>query len=190
MFEIFLALILIFMIVAALVAIFTEELLSAVIAAGAVGFGASMAFLFMRAPDLAITQIAVEVVSLVLLIKVTIRVGLRLTSGCCKRLRFGICGFFVLLIFAGFIFLLRDFPSFGVPVTERIAQSPSVFYIKNSLELTGSANLVTAVLLDFRAYDTLGEATVILTAVLGGIILLRKNGKKKSPFFQQNKELK
>jgi len=42
----------------------------------------------------------------------------------------------------------------------------------------GAMNLVTAVLLDFRAYDTLGEATVIFTAILGCYALLRTKGKE------------
>ncbi|MHC5035303.1 MAG: hydrogen gas-evolving membrane-bound hydrogenase subunit E [Planctomycetota bacterium] len=43
---------------------------------------------------------------------------------------------------------------------------------------TGATNLVTAVLLDFRAYDTLGEATVIFAAILGCYALLRTQGRK------------
>ena len=44
---------------------------------------------------------------------------------------------------------------------------------------TGAPNRVTAVLLDLRAYDTLGEATVIFTAVLGCYALLRTRGRRK-----------
>ena len=40
-------------------------------------------------------------------------------------------------------------------------------YIEGATEKTGSANLVTGVVFDFRGYDTLGEATVLVTAVLG-----------------------
>src|SRR3972149_4490506 len=43
---------------------------------------------------------------------------------------------------------------------------------------TGAANLVTGVVFDFRGYDTLGEATVLITAVLGVISILRLKGKK------------
>ncbi|MHA1507042.1 MAG: hydrogen gas-evolving membrane-bound hydrogenase subunit E, partial [Candidatus Asgardarchaeia archaeon] len=39
-------------------------------------------------------------------------------------------------------------------------------------------NLVTSVLLDYRAYDTLGEATVLFTAILGAIVVLREIGRK------------
>jgi len=51
-------------------------------------------------------------------------------------------------------------------------------YIDGAYEKTGSVNLVTGVLFDFRGYDTLGEATVLITAVLGVLTILRIKGKK------------
>ena len=50
-------------------------------------------------------------------------------------------------------------------------------YLKSGAQ-TGAANHVTAVLLDFRAYDTLGEATVIFAAVIGCYALLRTRGRE------------
>jgi multicomponent Na+:H+ antiporter subunit B len=54
----------------------------------------------------------------------------------------------------------------------------SQVYVEQGAELTGSANLVTGVLLDFRAYDTLGEATILITAVVGILTILRIKGRK------------
>jgi multisubunit Na+/H+ antiporter MnhB subunit len=51
-------------------------------------------------------------------------------------------------------------------------------YIEGATDKTGSANLVTGVVFDFRGYDTLGEATVLVTAVLGVLTILRIKGKK------------
>ena len=51
-------------------------------------------------------------------------------------------------------------------------------YIDGATDKTGSANLVTGVIFDFRGYDTLGEATVLVTAVLGVLAILRLHGKK------------
>jgi multisubunit Na+/H+ antiporter MnhB subunit len=47
------------------------------------------------------------------------------------------------------------------------------------LKETGAANIVTAVLLDYRAYDTLGEATVLFTSIVGALAILRKKARKK-----------
>ena len=46
-------------------------------------------------------------------------------------------------------------------------------YIEKSSEETGSKNFVTAVLADYRAYDTMGEAVVILTAGLAAALIIR-----------------
>lgn len=52
----------------------------------------------------------------------------------------------------------------------------SPFYIERSLEDTETPNIVTAVLADYRGYDTLGETIVIFTAGLACILILLKKG--------------
>ena len=54
----------------------------------------------------------------------------------------------------------------------------AAYYTGQGAEKTGSANLVTGVLFDFRGYDTLGEATILFTAALGVITILRVKSKK------------
>jgi len=51
-------------------------------------------------------------------------------------------------------------------------------YVKEGAEKTGAANLVAGILWDFRGYDTLGEATILFTAALGVLTVLRLRGKK------------
>jgi multisubunit Na+/H+ antiporter MnhB subunit len=75
--------------------------------------------------------------------------------------------------------MFAEFPEFGSPVMERFADAPSSTYLRTGLEETGAANIVTAVLLDFRAYDTLGEATVLFCAVIGALTVLRRQAKKR-----------
>ncbi len=53
-------------------------------------------------------------------------------------------------------------------------------YLSKGAENTGSANLVTGVIFDFRGYDTLGEATILFTAVIGVLTVLRLRGRKKN----------
>ena len=50
----------------------------------------------------------------------------------------------------------------------------SPFYIENSVEDTHTPNIVTAVLADYRGYDTLGETVVIFTAGLACVLVLMK----------------
>ncbi len=52
-------------------------------------------------------------------------------------------------------------------------------YIKTGLAKTGATNIVAAIILDFRGYDTLGEATILFTAVMGVLAVIRKIGRIK-----------
>lgn len=165
---------LVFMIIGAIIAIEMKDLLSAVIAVGAVGLGLSIVFLVLKAPDVAITQIVVEMLCLIILLRATLK----------KDLPFSTTGrwFLNTLITAGFIvaFLFvairafKDLPEFGYPIM-RVAN----IYLKEGLIKTGASNLVSSVILDFRAYDTLGEATILFTAVIGVLAIVRRIGRKK-----------
>ncbi len=53
------------------------------------------------------------------------------------------------------------------------------YIIENSQEETGSNNVVAAVLFDYRGLDTLGEATILFTAVTGVLLLLRASKRQK-----------
>jgi multisubunit Na+/H+ antiporter MnhB subunit len=174
-----LGLLLLFMIVAAIVAIETRDLLAAVISVTAVGFGLIIAFFYMRAPDVAIVPIVVEVLTLVILIRATLRVGLKTFIG--NRDFFGllVTMAILLVIFLAGIRVFDGMPKFGEPVMSRVMDAPSRLYLANGLKETGAANIVTAVLLDYRAYDTLGEATVLFTSIIGAIAIIRKKARKK-----------
>ena len=169
-----LQLLLLFMVSAAIVAVETEDLLSSVIAVGAVGLALSLAFLILKAPDLAITQLVVEILCLIILIRATINRDLPLV----KDGRWLFNSISTILFIACFLifayFALKELPSFGQP-TMRVAQE----YINKGLEKTGATNIVAAIILDFRGYDTLGEATILFTAVMGVLAVIRRIGRIK-----------
>ena len=54
-------------------------------------------------------------------------------------------------------------------------------YLEQGLQETGVPNIVTAVLASYRGFDTLGETTVVFTAGIGVIALLRRRPKPKAP---------
>lgn len=176
MVEIALILLLILMIAGAIVALLARDLLSAVISFGVVGFGLVLAFLFLQAPDLAMVQIVVETLTLIIMVAAILKTSREDTveepGG--KKIFLAIAGLAFLGIFM--LFIYKSFsllPEFGRPAL-RMAN----FYIEQGLRATGAANLVAAVILDFRAYDTLGEAVVLFTAVMGVIVVLRRIGRK------------
>ncbi len=172
-------LMLLFILIAALIAVETKDLLSSVICIGAIGFGASLMFLFLRAPDIAITQIVVEVLGLIILIRATIARDLTFIAG--DREFFGtvVSVVIVFVIFLAGIEVLKTLPPFGVAAFTRTAEPASQTYLEEGLAKTGAANIVSSVILDFRAYDTLGEATVLFTSIIGATVILRKKARKK-----------
>ena len=169
---------LLFIIIAAIIAVETKHLLSAVICIGAVGFGASLMFLFLRAPDIAITQIVVEVLGLIILIRACLSRELTFISG--PREFFGVVVSvaIIFVIFLAGIKVFESLPDFGIPIFAKAPEAASQTYISQGLAKTGAANLVASVILDFRAYDTLGEATVLFTSIIGATVILRKKAKK------------
>jgi len=179
MIEIIVGLLLIFIVMASIIAIETKDLLSAVVAFGAVGAFCSIIYLLVGAPDIAITQLVVEVLSLVILIRATIRRDLTTIDE--DRDFFGLVATLAIL-FIFFLFgieALRWLPEFGTPAFVLNSSAPTNRYLLNGLRETGAANIVSAVLLDYRGYDTLGEATVLFTSILGALAILRIYARKR-----------
>ena len=172
-----LALLILLTVIAAIITVMTTNLLYSVISLGAVGFLLAIVFLFLAAPDIAIVQIGVEVVTLVILIRATLGRDIQMVkvSRAVVGVAFAVAIVAVIGLFG--IQVLNEFPAFGVPVMERFADAPSVTYLRDGLAETGAPNIVTAVLLDFRAWDTLGEATVLFCAALGTVAVLRRNAR-------------
>ena len=169
-----------FILVGAIIAVETKDLLSAVICVGAAGFGGSVMFLFLRAPDVAITQIVVEVLALVILIRSTIARDKTFISGDREFFGMVVSVVVVFVIFLGGISVFRTLPDFGNAAFTEAKGSDIIAskeYITESLEKTGAANIVSAIILDFRAYDTLGEATVLFTSIIGAVVILRKKSR-------------
>jgi multicomponent Na+:H+ antiporter subunit B len=165
-------LILLFMILASIVAVETKDLISSVISLSAVGLGLSLAFLILKAPNLAITQLVVEILCVILLIRATINRDLALVID--GRWKFNTISTILFIVcFLTFAYLgLKELPNFGEPLMRVSGE-----YIANSLEKTGAANIVTAITLNFRSYDALGEAVVLFAAIIGVLAVIRKTGR-------------
>ncbi|MDD5423031.1 MAG: hydrogen gas-evolving membrane-bound hydrogenase subunit E [Candidatus Omnitrophota bacterium] len=166
-------LVLIFMIAAALIAVMVKDLLSSVVAVGAVGIGLSMAFLLLKAPDLAIMQLVVEILSLIILIRATIRKDLPFsTSGRWFFNTISTIAFIALFLTLAYV-SMRGLPKFGSAL-----MGVSKYYIEEGAAITKIDNVVASITLHFRAYDTLGEATIVFTAIIGVLAIARKIGRK------------
>ncbi|MRR19532.1 DUF4040 domain-containing protein [bacterium] len=165
-----------FMILGAIYAIHARDILSAVIAGGIVGYSLVICFLLLKAPDLAIVQIVVETITLIIMVAVVLDSSRVEAFGKFDTSAWVTAGTTLLILVILFWFLSKasaPLAPFGEH-TMRMADA----YVNGAVEQTGSINLVTGVVFDFRGYDTLGEATVLVTAVLGVLTILRLKGKK------------
>jgi len=163
------------MIAGAIVATEVKDMLSCIVALGLVGLVQSLAFLVLKAPDLAIVQLVVEILSLVILLRATIKRGEIESEHRRDYFPMALGAALCVLILAAAYPVIRELPQFGHPIM-RVASE----YIEKGLADTGAANLVAAVILDYRAYDTLGEAVVLFTAVSGALAVLRRIGRKRT----------
>lgn len=82
----------------------------------------------------------------------------------------GVARVLTVLILAAALLYAAFTLSFGAPAISDMDD----YFIQHGQEQTGANNIVTAVVFDFRGFDTLGEATVLFTAVLGVGLLFRK----------------
>ena len=168
----------ILMILGAIVALESKDVLSGIISLGIIGFALTINFLLLHAPDLAIVQIIIETLTLIILIAAVLKTTREETAekyGLPKILLWIIGSIFMVVFIYSSIKVFLHLPEFGEQ-SLRMAQ----VYIDQGLSLTGAGNLVAAVILDFRGYDTLGEATVLFTSVVGIMAVLRKAGRKRS----------
>ncbi|MDO5683964.1 MAG: MnhB domain-containing protein, partial [Propionibacteriaceae bacterium] len=132
----------------------------AVFLVGVTGYGSAMLFLLHGAPDLALTQVLVETVSLVVFVLVLRRFSPYFpdaVSGGVRAWRI-LLGVLTGLVFTG-IALIAPMGRTAPPDSTNMPQS--------AVEFGGGYNIVNVILVDIRAWDTMGEISVVLVAATG-----------------------
>ena len=142
-----------------LVVILHRQRLTALILLGAVGLGVALIFVKFSAPDLALTQLSVEVVTIVLLLLALyfLPKSTPAESSRARQVRD-----LVLAVAAG-----GSTAALAWAVLTRPYESIADWFLTHSLPGGGGANVVNVILVDFRGFDTLGEITVLALAGLG-----------------------
>jgi len=164
-----------FMILGSIVALEIRDILSSIVAVGIVGLAVSIAFLFLQAPDLAIVQFLFEIFALIILVCAFVRKEFHaLEPARAGRWIFALALVGLAAILGLSLKVFRLLPEFGRPLME-----VSRHYLEHAAAETGSANVVTAIILDYRAYDTLGEITILFTAILGTLTVLRTRARSR-----------
>ncbi len=154
-------------VVSAYVTIRVRTRLGAIVSLGVVGVSVTLFYVFFSAPDLALTQLLIEVLTVVLLVLVFTKLPpdtrppmqrLKQTRNVLVALAAGAFGFFLVL--------------FNRSDAFQAAQSISGYFLNNAVPSGHGANVVNVILVDFRGFDTMGEITVLALAALGGYALL------------------
>ncbi|MEW6152419.1 MAG: hydrogen gas-evolving membrane-bound hydrogenase subunit E [Actinomycetota bacterium] len=163
------------MVVATVGAIRTRHRLGAVMAVGAVGYGVAVLFIIQGAPDLALTQLMIETLLLVLFVLVLRHLPRRFTSA---QTALPTAPRAVLAVLVGLFAAVFAMVAVGArPDLEPV----SVEYLARSLPEADGRNIVNTILVDFRAFDTLGEIVVLTVAGLGVIGLVRAASRERVP---------
>lgn len=87
-----------------------------------------------------------------------------------------------ILVIAVFMYIIAQLPLYGEENVR--ATTVAERYIEHGLEETGAINIVSGMILDYRAFDTLGESHVLFTALICVMILLRVDSKNQRQGFE------
>ena len=152
-------------IAASIFAVHTKSRLTAIVSVGVVGFSVALIFIMYSAPDLAMTQFAIETLTVILFVLIIYKLPKYLkfssTSGRIRDLIFASLGGLLLSLIT--LFVISD------PMTSELKN----YFAENSLPIGKGKNIVNVILVDFRALDTMGEITVLAIAAIGVFALLK-----------------
>ncbi|WP_308216567.1 Na+/H+ antiporter subunit A [Pseudalkalibacillus decolorationis] len=157
------------MAIAAIATVFMQNRIAAILVLGVVGYGLSLLFVFFRAPDLALTQLIVETVTVALFLLCFYHLP-KLDT---KKQSTGTKTVNILISASvGILVTLVAIASHSSKRFETIAH----YFIDESHHLGGGDNVVNVILVDMRGLDTMFEITVLGLAALGiyAMIRLRK----------------
>lgn len=179
-FEVFL---LISIIIAALATAFSKRLLSSVIIFTSFSLIMSILWVIIKSPDLAITEAAVGAgitsILFFIVLKNVEEINIIDRENLLKsRIKFDIQKSLVVLFSIGFlVFLLITvsfLPTQGSPTSPQLNEVVER-YIELGTKETGATNIVAAMILDYRAFDTFGEAVMLFTATMAVVLLLKED---------------
>ncbi|WP_404463433.1 putative monovalent cation/H+ antiporter subunit A [Vreelandella aquamarina] len=149
----------------ALFATISRSRLGAVVSVGIMGFSIALIFILFSAPDLGITQLLVETMTVILLVLVLFRLPrFSNLSTNLERIRDG-----AVAATMGVLIFLLIMTAWSIDQFETI----STYMVENSAPLAYGRNIVNVILVDYRALDTLGEMFVLALAAIGVIAMLK-----------------
>lgn len=169
------------MLLSAILSLRASGRLSTIATLGIVGYGVALIYILYGAPDLAMTQILVETLTLLLLVLAFHHLPrFKRYSTPPKRLRDALIAASV-----GSLMTVLILVSTATPPNSRISD----FFIENSKKVAHGSNIVNVILVDFRGFDTFGEVTVLSMAAFGVYALLKLGRTKQQGVFEDGRPL-
>jgi multicomponent Na+:H+ antiporter subunit B len=151
-----------------------RDVLGSIIAFGAYSLGISIIWVFLRAPDVGLTEAAVGAGVMTILFLATIAKTTRPSDDRIFEridLRAAVVALALVAVLSTTLVAL---PPVGAADSAVVTDDVTRYYLDNAYDETGVTNAVTAVLAAYRGFDTLGEATVVYAAGVGLLIVLKK----------------
>ena len=149
----------------AISAVLAKTTMAAVLSLGVVGYGVALTFLLYGAPDLAMTQFSVETLTVLIYVLVFRHFrSLGPLSRPLVRLRDGTIAAGIGLLIGALVLAVS---------TAETAPHLREYFAEFGRTLGHGRNIVNVILVDFRAFDTMGEITVLATAAIGVRAMLR-----------------
>ncbi|WLR60618.1 Na+/H+ antiporter subunit A [Guptibacillus hwajinpoensis] len=152
--------------------IFMKNRIAAILVLGIVGYGLSLLFVFFRAPDLALTQLIVETVTVALFLLCFYHLPNFDKQKESKRTN---AVNWVISISVGVLVTMIGIASHSTKLFEPISE----YFLKNSYKLGGGDNVVNVILVDFRGLDTMLEILVLGLAAIGIFTMIKLRPRKK-----------
>lgn len=154
------------LVLASIAVLFVNSRLMAIILTGAVGYLVSLFFVIFRAPDLALTQLSVETVSVALFLLCFYHLPKLKKELVSLRFKLGN------LVIALGVGVTMTFVALSASGTKPF-ESISHYFLENSYKLAGGKNVVNVILVDFRGFDTMLEIVVLGIASFGIYALIK-----------------
>lgn len=169
--DLFTIILVLFIIVCAIASVILRDVLGSVIAFAAYSLGISILWVFLRAPDVGLTEAAVGTGVMSILFLVAIIKTVRPSPEELFKSINPTALLISILLVGVLTTTLGALPTVGSSDSAVATSDVTQYYIENSYDEVGVKNMVTAVLAAYRGLDTLGEAVVVFSAGVGVLVI-------------------